>query len=212
LVAGLYVRLVLRKSIRAIQILAGLTAAFIGIVAFELVLTQLSALSAFHGFPTWVLFAQIFLTGISVVLVETAWRKDRMKILKKKAQIRRARREKLMKLKAAAKRKTSHRSRASRRAPARPAHPNPTPAASLRTQPVITLTSTPQIQPRRRKNRKVTLAVAFEEHRCPYCLQEVKVNDSRGVKICKVCGAWHHKDCWDITGHCQVPHSGNAHA
>jgi hypothetical protein len=38
------------------------------------------------------------------------------------------------------------------------------------------------------------------------------VHDPRGVKICNVCGAWHHKDCWDITGHCQVPHIGNAHA
>jgi hypothetical protein len=212
LVAGLYVRLVLRKSIRAIQLLAGLTAAFMGIVAFDLALTQINALSAFYGFPTWSLFAQIILTGSSAGLVETAWRKDRMKVLKKKAQLRRTRREKLMKLRAAAKRQSSHRSLAPRRGPARPAHQTPAPAANLRTQPAITLTSTPQIQPGRRKNQKVTLAVAFEEHRCPYCLQEVKVNDPRGVKICKVCGAWHHKDCWNITGHCQVPHSGNASA
>jgi hypothetical protein len=211
LVAGMYVRLVMRKSIGAIQILAGLTAALIGIVAFDLALTQIGAVSAFHGFPTWSLFTQVFLAGISVWLVETAWRKDRMKILKKKAQFRRAHREKLPKLKAAMKKKSSHRAKTPRPSSTLPAKQRPIPEASFRTQPAISLTATPQTQMRKRKSRKVTLA-AFEEHRCPYCLQEVKVNDPRGVKICKVCGAWHHKDCWDITGHCQVPHSGNAHA
>jgi hypothetical protein len=45
-----------------------------------------------------------------------------------------------------------------------------------------------------------------EEHRCPYCLEEVRPNDPRGVKICKVCKTWHHGDCWSVTGVCQVPH------
>lgn len=45
-----------------------------------------------------------------------------------------------------------------------------------------------------------------EEHICPYCLEEVHKNDSRGVVICKVCGTWHHKDCWDLTGTCGVAH------
>ena len=57
----------------------------------------------------------------------------------------------------------------------------------------------------RRSRRKVTLA-AFDEHRCPYCLEDVKRNDPRGVVICPICKAYHHKDCWDITGRCQVPH------
>jgi hypothetical protein len=26
------------------------------------------------------------------------------------------------------------------------------------------------------------------------------------VVECDVCHALHHKDCWDITGFCQVPH------
>jgi len=46
----------------------------------------------------------------------------------------------------------------------------------------------------------------YEEHRCPYCLDEVKRNDPRGVKECSVCHALHHADCWNITGMCQVPH------
>ncbi len=57
----------------------------------------------------------------------------------------------------------------------------------------------------RRSRKKVTLA-AFDEHRCPYCLEEVKRNDQRGVVVCPICKAYHHKDCWDITGRCQVPH------
>jgi len=47
---------------------------------------------------------------------------------------------------------------------------------------------------------------AFEEHRCPYCLDEVKRNDPRGVKECDICHSLHHADCWEITGSCQVPH------
>jgi hypothetical protein len=45
-----------------------------------------------------------------------------------------------------------------------------------------------------------------EEHRCPYCLDAVTRNDSRGVKECEVCHTLHHADCWAITGVCQVPH------
>ena len=44
------------------------------------------------------------------------------------------------------------------------------------------------------------------EHRCPYCLEEVRRNDPRGIKTCKVCKTWHHADCWAVTGVCQVPH------
>ena len=45
-----------------------------------------------------------------------------------------------------------------------------------------------------------------EEHRCPYCLEPVTRVDPRGVVECDVCHTLHHKDCWDITGLCQVPH------
>lgn len=68
------------------------------------------------------------------------------------------------------------------------------------------------IKPARSRNwnplhRKPQIQLAvYEEHRCPYCLEEVKRNDSRGVVECEVCHTLHHKDCWDITGACQVPH------
>jgi ribosomal protein L37AE/L43A len=60
---------------------------------------------------------------------------------------------------------------------------------------------------RKLSRRKPNLQISHvEEHRCPYCLDEVKRNDPRGVKKCSVCNAVHHADCWDITGSCQVPH------
>ncbi len=56
-------------------------------------------------------------------------------------------------------------------------------------------------------NRKPNLQISlYEDHRCPFCLEEVKRNDRRGVKKCEVCNALHHADCWAITGSCQVPH------
>lgn len=54
--------------------------------------------------------------------------------------------------------------------------------------------------------------VGAEEHSCPFCLEPVDLNDPRGVEICPICKAYHHKDCWDVTGMCQVPHhQGNLH-
>ncbi len=83
-------------------------------------------------------------------------------------------------------------------------------------RPVISKAA-PAIRPMRAKPRPrrasklrpgaaaVHLAV-YEEHRCPYCLEPVNRNDPRGTVECQVCHTLHHKDCWDITGSCQVPH------
>jgi hypothetical protein len=55
--------------------------------------------------------------------------------------------------------------------------------------------------------RRMALQIAaYEEHRCPYCLQDIKRDDIRGSVECPICHTLHHKDCWDITGTCQVPH------
>ncbi len=62
-------------------------------------------------------------------------------------------------------------------------------------------------KPRRGRARKARVQLAVvEEHRCPFCLDPVSRADPRGVMECDVCHALHHKDCWDITGMCQVPH------
>ena len=58
----------------------------------------------------------------------------------------------------------------------------------------------------RRLHRKDVKLLGKTENRCPYCLELVKKNDARGVVICPECKTWHHKDCWDVTGSCQVAH------
>jgi ribosomal protein L37AE/L43A len=58
---------------------------------------------------------------------------------------------------------------------------------------------------RKTANNDVKL-MGDEDHVCPYCLEEVAKNDSRGIAICKECGTWHHQDCWDVTGACGVAH------
>jgi len=74
----------------------------------------------------------------------------------------------------------------------------------------LILAHTPQPTRSRRKRafkRKPQLQISmYEEHKCPFCLEEVKRNDPRGVKKCDVCNTLHHADCWAITGFCQVPH------
>jgi hypothetical protein len=66
----------------------------------------------------------------------------------------------------------------------------------------------PTLSRRKRANsRKPMLQIStIEEHRCPFCLEDVKRNDPRGVKECEICHSLHHADCWAITGMCQVPH------
>ena len=56
------------------------------------------------------------------------------------------------------------------------------------------------------RRRSAVQIATYEEHRCPYCLQDIKRDDLRASVECPVCHTLHHKDCWDITGTCQVPH------
>jgi len=71
--------------------------------------------------------------------------------------------------------------------------------------------SFPRVSPSRKKLRlskqpdSIKL-VGEEVHNCPYCLEPVSKNDSRGLKICPICKTWHHVDCWKAAGECQVPH------
>jgi hypothetical protein len=57
-----------------------------------------------------------------------------------------------------------------------------------------------------RSYRKDVKLLGKTENRCPYCLELVNKDDQRGVVICAECKTWHHKDCWDVTGSCQVAH------
>ncbi len=77
--------------------------------------------------------------------------------------------------------------------------------ASLR-QPRQRIAAPPAPKRTRRSRRTAVYFSSVETHVCPYCLEEVTKKDPRGVQICKVCKTWHHRDCWEITGVCQVPH------
>ncbi len=74
-----------------------------------------------------------------------------------------------------------------------------------RSLPVLKTARLISAKPHRLRQRDVKL-LGETEHRCPYCLELVKKNDARGVVICPECKTWHHQDCWDVTGSCQVAH------
>ena len=58
---------------------------------------------------------------------------------------------------------------------------------------------------RARRDAEIHLTGA-EKYKCPYCLQPIEARDPRGMVVCPICHTRHHKDCWDVTGMCQVPH------
>jgi hypothetical protein len=77
----------------------------------------------------------------------------------------------------------------------------------LRTVPPASL---PVNLPRKHHGRKMPHSVRLtgkEEMRCPYCLQPIDPKDKKGIVVCPICHTAHHKECWDITGSCQVPHN-----
>ncbi len=57
------------------------------------------------------------------------------------------------------------------------------------------------------RHQKAVRFVGKEEMRCPYCLQIIDPKDPKGIVVCPICHSPHHKECWDITGSCQVPHN-----
>lgn len=68
----------------------------------------------------------------------------------------------------------------------------------------------PAKSPRRLSGHRHTKTVRFigkEDMRCPYCLQKIDPKDPKGIVVCPICHTAHHKECWDITGFCQVPHN-----
>jgi ribosomal protein L37AE/L43A len=95
-------------------------------------------------------------------------------------------------------------SRKTRRTRSTRTNPHPQRTVHLSTSRTLTKKATKR-KLLRNHNNDVKL-VGTEDHRCPYCLEEVVKGDKRGVVICPECSTWHHKDCWDITGSCQVAH------
>ncbi len=70
--------------------------------------------------------------------------------------------------------------------------------------------SSPLSLPRKHFSRKTHHPVRLigkEELRCPYCLQIIEPHERKTMVVCPICHAAHHKECWEITGSCQVPHN-----
>ena len=85
--------------------------------------------------------------------------------------------------------------------------PSPSPRQSVAVSPAPPKPVAPkQIRKRKQKKDDKVKLVGAESHRCPFCLEDIDQNDPRGVKICPVCKTYHHADCWDVTGMCQIPH------
>jgi hypothetical protein len=91
----------------------------------------------------------------------------------------------------------------------RPAKKRARRTARSRIQPVAATKLEKPVEPKQKRkvHRKPSLQLSDEvEHRCPYCLELIDPDDSRGTVECKICHTLHHADCWAITGACQVPH------
>jgi hypothetical protein len=91
--------------------------------------------------------------------------------------------------------------------------PNVSPQPRVRSnngsRPSVKKLKEPTVRPKKKRSSRRKPKIQFalvEEHRCPYCLDNVTRTDPRGVKECEVCHTLHHADCWAITGVCQVPH------
>ena len=105
-------------------------------------------------------------------------------------------------LSSTAKKKVVKKPAAQKRSTSKPVIKNAAPAVKMKTSSKSSLNKK---KTTRSRNNNVKLK-GTEDHRCPYCLEEVHKNDSRGIVICPDCGTWHHRDCWEITGSCQIAH------
>jgi hypothetical protein len=220
IVTGLYSRSLFSRSILFMRFMVMLLSTLLGLIAFHLVSRFVFGISNLSlTIPEWLILVQAILAAIVGGMALVAWKKERLAHLRRVANQRRIRREQNKRKRLSARRKSEvlrRKRSASRTHPAQPT------ANRSKTTPTRTRSRTSK-QPKTgvssipttlqlggsRSRKKVTLPGRMVEHRCPYCLEPVAQNDARGVKICSVCGAWHHQDCWDITGHCQVPHRGN---
>ena len=79
--------------------------------------------------------------------------------------------------------------------------------SQMTSKPLVVLpSSSPKLGPARSLMPSLAKPETEDEHLCPYCLENVDLDDPRGVKVCHICGSYHHADCWDVTGSCRAPH------
>lgn len=217
-VTGLYSRSLFSRSILFMRFMVMLLASLLGLIAFHVVSRFVYGISNLSlVIPEWLILVQAVVAAIIGGMALVAWKKERLTHLRRAANQRKIRRDQNKRKRLSARRKKEALQR--KRSASRTQHVQRTASRPKTTQarsrtsrrPKTDASSTPTTLKLggSRSRKKVTLPGRMVEHRCPYCLESVAQNDARGIKICSVCGAWHHQDCWDITGHCQVPHRGN---
>ncbi len=218
IVTGLYSRSLFSRSILFMRFMVMLLASLLGLIAFHLVSRFVYGISTLSMIiPEWLILVQAVVAAILGGMSLVAWKKERLTQLRRTANQRKNRRDQNKRRRLSARRKAEalrHKRSAARthhvqRGSSQVSTTRASSRTTRRSKTDLSSTSTSLKINGSRGRKKVTLPGRMVEHRCPYCLEPVAQNDARGVKICSVCGAWHHQDCWDITGHCQVPHRGN---
>lgn len=210
LLSALLTRRLIGKSSLFLRILFPLVSLLICLAGINWITAGQAGFGSLHdplyGSPWWGLIP-LALGTATIVLTLLAWRKPR----KRKTIRRQPQPADISESIPAARQESPH-----RREGIPEPHPGSMPALAMRRESTAALAgqsasttaaavrSLPTTR-RRNKNNHLRLS-GTEEHRCPYCLEVVEANDPRGVVICEICHAYHHKDCWDITGRCQVPH------
>jgi hypothetical protein len=207
--AGLATRIVLRQRHWFVRFVTGIASLIIGLLVLGLLMNWrvgLGPLVFWRRNIDWIGLGKLFVGILCFVLAMQAWRKKPAPAV-----------EIVSTLAAAEPSKPPARSkvRASRRTskqfhlPISPARSKP--AAAKKSAKAIVSSkqlSKPVTKPRRSlfQHKPQVHLSKIERHLCPYCLEPVTRNDSRGVVECDICHTLHHGDCWAIAGVCQVPH------
>lgn len=183
LIAGAVARFVLEERTTITRWVVAMTALLLGLITLHWFTAGLLGVRLEPGRlsqPDWLGLAQVGLGGFSAWLTLTAWR-----------------------------RKPSAPVEIGFSAPPLQAEEPVRPATRLLAPPPTPVRVQRPLRWKRNQRTSPPVRIKMSsviEHRCPYCLELVAEDDPRGVQVCSICGAWHHADCWAVTGTCQVPH------
>ncbi len=208
MVAGFGVRILLRQRSWFVRFITAAASLIIGLFVFGVITrwqVGIGPLVFWRSSIDWVGLAKISIGMASLLLSMHAWQKRAPAAVIAPAPVT-----------AEAPRPRSRSKVRPKRKPFRQSHlpifsPKGKLAAARKAEEALTASkqlSKPVTKSRRslfRRKPQVHLS-KIERHLCPYCLDPVTRNDSRGVVECDICHTLHHGDCWAIAGACQVPH------
>ncbi|MEN8173590.1 MAG: hypothetical protein ABFS03_12020 [Chloroflexota bacterium] len=225
IVSALSARVLLRRNTHALRLFSTLTALMLGLITIGMITkgaVGINLISSQISSPNWTSLFQVFWSSLAAWLTLNAWRKPiRIKespsAAPKKIKARKPKRSR------SSIRRSQIRMPRFRMPFSLPSKngtgkkPGNSPL-SVKRRPIYKRKSGPQVRLnkptvkrsskmfRLRRRPEPVKLVGVVEHNCPFCLEPVQKKDPRGLKICSVCKTWHHADCWDMTGECQIPH------